>query len=419
MGSRNPLRNDSRQLSHYKMYKANKQWVTACTTFLLTIGAIAATNTAKADDVANNANTMSNADTYRQVNLNGNDSQAVVLKSRTVTTTNDEVTSASVSATNPALVSESEDQSAGPNLREVQAENRIATVHYVYGNGDRAGQQAAGDSQIEFHYEKNNEGNWLWDQTYNEDGFNNGYKVISGNWQVPNHWDNVIASIPNVPGYTAITSGDWTMNTDGTQSRTPANQFVYPTYVHGGSSREGDSSTAYKPGADTYEATDVHTVYYLQNVQETRTITEHFHLWKNGHDAGQAVYDNGDPIPDESIEVFFENIPTGFATHHSNDTADWIAKYGQNTDGYKHEGGNWHWNKLKGDASTPGYHVISGTWSGTGTNDREFIHPRVPGYWNNDVKNYSGVMTNPANDINSFSFYRPDNSNNLNPKFQE
>lgn len=67
MGSRNPLRNDSRQLSHYKMYKANKQWVTACTTFLLTIGAIAATNTAKADDVANNANTMSNADTYRQV----------------------------------------------------------------------------------------------------------------------------------------------------------------------------------------------------------------------------------------------------------------------------------------------------------------------------------------------------------------
>lgn len=54
MSRNNPLRNSTRKNTNYKLYKAKKQWVTACATFLLTFGATAVVTTANAQADTNN-----------------------------------------------------------------------------------------------------------------------------------------------------------------------------------------------------------------------------------------------------------------------------------------------------------------------------------------------------------------------------
>ena len=244
----------------------------------------------------------------------------------------------------------------------VETQDRTATVNYVYGNGKQAGQTASPSAQIEFHYTRTNkrdvvtgkvvtEGPWTWDNKYNENGFTNGYHVISGEWTVPSEWGAVSVKNPTVDGYTVFDNGDWTG-----ENHIPANSFVYPTYSNAGTSTAGSSSIAYTPYADTYEAKNIHTVYFVENVQETRTVTEEYHYWKDNQDAGEV-------FPNSVVDVFFENIPTAFKTNGSSDPAKWTAYYKDNTDGSLHEGGNWQWNKNKGDKGTPGFHVVSGKWN--------------------------------------------------------
>ena len=42
MGKNNPLRSMTPKNKNYKLYKAKKQWITACATFMLAFGATAA-----------------------------------------------------------------------------------------------------------------------------------------------------------------------------------------------------------------------------------------------------------------------------------------------------------------------------------------------------------------------------------------
>ena len=44
MGKNNPLRSMTPKNKNYKLYKAKKQWITACATFMLAFGATAAVN---------------------------------------------------------------------------------------------------------------------------------------------------------------------------------------------------------------------------------------------------------------------------------------------------------------------------------------------------------------------------------------
>lgn len=62
MGKNNPLRDMTPQRRNYKLYKAKKQWFTACATFLVALGAMAATSTVHAapQPTAGNTNNSSN-----------------------------------------------------------------------------------------------------------------------------------------------------------------------------------------------------------------------------------------------------------------------------------------------------------------------------------------------------------------------
>ena len=168
---------------------------------------------------------------------------------------------------------------------------------------------------------------WLWDTKQGQ----NGYHVESGTWtSLPQSWGAVVADVPTLDGYTAATVTD--------QSGQPANQFVYPTWNKAGTSDEGKESLAYTENAPIYEARPVHTVLYVPNEQQARTITSKYVI-AGGNKNGQQF------APDSQIQIFYDRTGT--------------LNVANNTITY----GNWQWDNTAGDRATPGFHVISGSWS--------------------------------------------------------
>lgn len=168
---------------------------------------------------------------------------------------------------------------------------------------------------------------WLWDTKQGQ----NGYHVESGTWTyLPQSWGAVVADVPTLDGYTAATVTD--------QSGQPANQFVYPTWNKAGTSDEGKESLAYTENAPIYEARPVHTVLYVPNEQQARTITSKYVI-AGGNKNGQQF------APDSQIQIFYDRTGT--------------LNVANNTITY----GNWQWDNTAGDRATPGFHVISGSWS--------------------------------------------------------
>lgn len=140
----------------------------------------------------------------------------------------------------------------------------------------------------------------------------------------------VVADVPTLDGYTAATVTD--------QSGQPANQFVYPAWNKAGTSDEGKESSAYLPNASVYEARPVHTVLYIPVKQQARTVTAKYVI-AGGDKNGQQF------APDSQIQVFYAQTGS--------------LNVANNTITY----GNWQWDQTAGDSTTPGFKVISGSWS--------------------------------------------------------
>ena len=178
-------------------------------------------------------------------------------------------------------------------------------------------------------------GPWQWN-TKKGDSNTPGYHVVSGTWtNLPQEWATVTADVPTLAGYTAYTGGPAT-NTN----KVPANQFVFPTW-NGGDGDTSDiskGSTAYTTAAPLYEAQPVHTIFYVPNKTEARTITAKF-VYAGGDKNGQSV------APDAQIQVFFKQAGT------------------INVSTNKVVYGDWTWDKTVGDEDNLGFHVISGKWN--------------------------------------------------------
>ena len=175
---------------------------------------------------------------------------------------------------------------------------RTITEHYVYEDGPLAGQTAAPDAQVEVAYKrsvttdditgKKTTGPYLFDANRNDDGFTNGYKVISGKWDnLPAGWDVVQANVPTIDGYTADLNRDVTVLNQSdskihSSSGTGAAIWVYPQWnmsgTNGTTNSDGESY-AYTDANSVnglYEALPVHTVYYKENthqVSDSKTVT--------------------------------------------------------------------------------------------------------------------------------------------------
>lgn len=178
-------------------------------------------------------------------------------------------------------------------------------------------------------------GPWQWN-TKKGDSNTPGYHVVSGTWtNLPQEWATVTANVPTLNGYTAYTGGPAT-NTN----KVPANQFVFPTW-NGSDDDTSDiskGSTAYTTAASLYEAQPVHTIFYVPNKTEARTITAKF-VYAGGDKNGQSV------APDAQIQVFFKQAGTINASTNK-------VVYG-----------DWTWDKTVGDEDNLGFRVISGNWN--------------------------------------------------------
>ncbi|WP_270253422.1 MBG domain-containing protein, partial [Lactobacillus johnsonii] len=178
-------------------------------------------------------------------------------------------------------------------------------------------------------------GPWQWN-TKKGDSNTPGYHVVSGTWtNLPQEWAAVTADVPTLDGYTAYTGGPAT-NTN----KVPANQFVFPTW-NGSDGNISDTSkapTAYTTDAPLYEAQPVHTIFYVPNKTEARTITAKF-VYAGGDKNGQSV------ASDAQIQVFFKQAGTINASTNK-------VVYG-----------DWTWDKTVGDEDSLGFHVISGKWN--------------------------------------------------------
>ena len=178
-------------------------------------------------------------------------------------------------------------------------------------------------------------GPWQWN-TKKGDSNTPRYHVVSGTWtNLPQEWATVTANVPTLNGYTAYTGGPAT-NTN----KVPANQFVFPTWNgnDGNTSDISKGSTAYTTAASLYEAQPVHTIFYVPNKTEARTITAKF-VYAGGDKNGQSV------APDAQIQVFFKQAGT------------------INVSTNKVVYGDWTWDKTVGDEDNLGFHVISGKWN--------------------------------------------------------
>lgn len=178
-------------------------------------------------------------------------------------------------------------------------------------------------------------GPWQWN-TKKGDSNTPGFHVVSGTWtNLPQEWATVTADVPTLDGYTAYTGGPAT-NTN----KVPANQFVFPTWngSDGNTSDISKGSTAYTTAAPLYEAQPVHTIFYVPNKTEARTITAKF-VYAGGDKNGQSV------APNAQIQVFFKQAGTINALTNK-------VVYG-----------GWTWDKTVGDENNLGFHVISGKWN--------------------------------------------------------
>ena len=175
---------------------------------------------------------------------------------------------------------------------------RTITEHYVYEDGPLAGQTAAPDAQVEVAYKRSvttddttgekTTGPYVFDANRNDDGFTNGYKIISGKWDnLPAGWDVVQANVPTIDGYTADLNRDVTVLNQSdskihSSSGTGAAIWVYPQWnmsgTNGTTNSDGESY-AYTDANSVnglYEALPVHTVYYKENthqVSDSKTVT--------------------------------------------------------------------------------------------------------------------------------------------------
>lgn len=214
-------------------------------------------------------------------------------------------------------------------------------------------------------------GAWKWD-TSKGDTNTPGYHVVSGTWtSLPSEWANVTAEVPTLNGYTAYTGGP-ASNTN----KVPANQFVFPSWngSDGSTSETDKGSTAYTDAATLYEAKPVHTILYVPEQTEARTVTTKF-VYAGGDKDGQKV------ASDTQIQVYFKRTGT------------------INTATNKVTYGSWTWDKSAGDTDHPGFHIISGNWTISSDGQFSVKAPTVAGY--------TAAMLNSSGSYGTTNFATP------------
>lgn len=251
------------------------------------------------------------------------------------------------------------------------AQTRHVIVDFVAANDNktvRAGSKLQDSAAVDVYYTRsktvNSDGTvkygvWQWDTTKGD----HGYKILSGKWGhidndtnkyvdgLPQSWANVAVFVPEIKGYTAITSGDWSTDPDG--HVIDASQFVFPTYAGHSTTIAGEESLAYTSESPLYEVQNHHVIYYVPIQYDTRTVTEHYKYFDGKNYTDALLVDNGSSKQSYAqCQVFYSRTGKSVKTNKSLDPTKWQIGYN-----------GWTWDKALGDVATPGYRVLSGGYT--------------------------------------------------------
>ena len=204
-------------------------------------------------------------------------------------------------------------------------QTRTVTLHYVYGDGPKAGQKAFDDAVLNVYYHRTatldratnqtKYGDWLWDQSQG-DPSTPGYHVVSGKWtNLPQSWDGVRADVHDVIGYTA----DLGTNDPKNINHIPANKWVHPIYNTAGDNGTSDSdkgSTAYLDTNSLYEAKPTHTIVYnlatvTKQVQVVDDDEKGIQLYGSGGDL-QGKYGETIALTDPRVQKLLPSTDDGY-----------------------------------------------------------------------------------------------------------
>ena len=136
MGKNNPLRSMTPKNKNYKLYKAKKQWITACATFMLAFGATAVVNASV------------QADTTTSVTTQVSSSTATVAASAQPQSSVTDTSKTNEQKITPAQATENSSSASSVNKTNSEEENKNAFLTFNVNTADTPANEAIQENKI-------------------------------------------------------------------------------------------------------------------------------------------------------------------------------------------------------------------------------------------------------------------------------
>ncbi|WOZ73656.1 Rib/alpha-like domain-containing protein [Limosilactobacillus reuteri] len=154
MGKNNPLRSMTPKNKNYKLYKAKKQWITACATFMLAFGATAVVNASAQADTTTPATTQVSGSTATvaasaqpQSSVTESAQQSGETKKNVVANTTD-TSKTSEQKTTTAQATENSSSASSVNKTNSEEENKNAFLTFNVNTADTPANEAIQENKI-------------------------------------------------------------------------------------------------------------------------------------------------------------------------------------------------------------------------------------------------------------------------------
>ena len=154
MGKNNPLRSMTPKNKNYKLYKAKKQWITACATFMLAFGATAVVNASAQADTTTPATTQVSGSTAtvaasaQPQSAAAETAQNTDETKRNVVANTTDTSRTSEQKTTTAQATENSSSASSVNKTNSEEENKNAFLTFNVNTADTPANEAIQENKI-------------------------------------------------------------------------------------------------------------------------------------------------------------------------------------------------------------------------------------------------------------------------------
>ena len=151
MGKNNPLRSMTPKNKNYKLYKAKKQWITACATFMLAFGATAVVNASVQADTTTPATTQVGgivAESAQPQNSGDETALDTAETKKNVVANTTDTSRTSEQKTTTAQATENSSSASSVNKTNSEEENKNAFLTFNVNTADTPANEAIQENKI-------------------------------------------------------------------------------------------------------------------------------------------------------------------------------------------------------------------------------------------------------------------------------